>query len=164
MQFLEYKGTLLNPNDMENGPVKDAYISYREQRTRCYNKNRKKYKNYGAKGIEVKYTSRQFIGWWLSEIKYFKGKKPTIGRINHDGNYEFGNIIIQDISDNSIERNKRVPSFLKPKKVICTNNNIKLEFESINRAAKYFNVNSIFLYNLIKNKKIFKGYSFGNYL
>jgi hypothetical protein len=110
----EYCGSLKNPNDMEPGPVKDAYVSWREQRTRCYNKRRDKWLHYGGKGIQVKYTSRQFIAWWLKEIKTFYGDDPTIGRIDHDGHYEFGNIEIISRSENSTERNIRKPSYCTP--------------------------------------------------
>lgn len=103
----EYIGALKHPADMSSGPIKDAYTSWREQRTRCYNKKRHKYKWYGAKGIEVKYTSRQFIAWWIRKIKKFKGKDPTISRINHAGNYEFGNIRIESRSKNSSESRRR---------------------------------------------------------
>ena len=111
MEFESYKEPLKNPNDMEEGPVKQAYISWREQRTRCYNKKRAKYKNYGAKGIEVKYSSRDFIGWWLENIKSFSGENPTVSRIDHNGHYEFGNIKIESRSENSQERNQRVGPF-----------------------------------------------------
>ncbi len=141
----EYLGPLHNPNDMELGPIKDAYVSYREQRTRCYNKNREKFKHYGAIGIEVKYTSRQFIAWWLENIKSFTGTKPTIGRKDHAGHYEFGNIIIQDRSENSIERNNRVPPHFKAKPITILNpktNRLK-KFKSRNEAARFLNIHPL---------------------
>lgn len=155
-----YEGPLKNPNDMPSGPVKDAYISWREQRTRCYNKNRSKYKNYGAKGIEVKYSSREFIGWWLSEIENFKGKKPTIGRIDHDGHYEFGNVVIQDLSENSSERNQRVPPPISPKVTILTNKETgeELFFKSRNSAANFLGVSAIAISGCVSKKTSLRGY------
>jgi len=155
-----YEGKLLNPSDMENGPIKNAYVSYREQRTRCYNKKREKYKYYGEKGIEVKYSSGEFIGWWLEEIKSFKGKDPTISRIDHSKNYEFGNIKIESRSDNTIERNKRILPFHKAKKVMAKSKAESLLFLSVNSCSVYFGVLPITMSNIIKNKSELNGYTF----
>jgi hypothetical protein len=157
-----YTGPLSNPNDMKCGPTKQAYVSWREQRTRCYNKKREKYKNYGAKGIDVKYTSREFIGWWLENIKTFKGNNPTISRIDHNKNYEFGNIRIESRSENSSERNNRVSSFHKPKKVLVigTNGELIAIFKSRNEAGNFFSINSVQVSYCIKKCKSYKKFKF----
>jgi hypothetical protein len=116
-----YLGPLKNPNDMPDGQVKKAYISWREQRTRCYNSKRAKYANYGAKGIEVKYSSREFIGWWIEAMSGFSGTDPTIGRINHSDHYRFGNVVIQSRAENSEERNRRGPTSVPARPVDVSN-------------------------------------------
>jgi len=133
-----YTGPLKNPNDMPEGPIKQAYISWREQRTRCYNKKRKTAKTYHNKKIEVRYSSRDFIGWWCEKIKDFDGDQPTIGRIDHDGHYEFENVEIQSRSENASERCRRVPPWKTPKKIFIYNkyDTLLCVAASINAAAR----------------------------
>ncbi len=88
--------------------VKKAYQSWLDQRKRCYNKKSKSYKWYGAKGIKQEYSSREFVNWYLSQIKLKKYKRPVIGRIDHSGNYKFDNIEIQESADNAREMLNRV--------------------------------------------------------
>lgn len=93
--------------------VKRAYTSYKAQRQRCYNKNNDSYRYYGAKGVEVKYTSRDFITWWLKEQEMLKLKRPTCGRINHSGNYEFGNIRLEEYNENCGQQYREVRIVIK---------------------------------------------------
>ena len=97
-----YEGNFSSLKRPTKDPAKKAYQSWVDQRARCNNPNIDCYKYYGAKGIQVKYSSREFVGWWLEELKSFKGKKPTVSRINHDGHYEFGNIKLEDHFDNCV--------------------------------------------------------------
>lgn len=101
--------------------LRAAYESWVNQRRRCLNKSHRQYKYYGAKGITVKYGAREFVGWWEKELRSFKGKVPTVGRINHSGHYEFSNIVLQDKSDNSKEVNAsgRIVRRLKPVRMYC---------------------------------------------
>jgi hypothetical protein len=67
---------------------------YRGMVQRCYNKNNKRYKHYGGRGITV-------CDRWLEKIKGFEnfledmGERPegkySIDRINNNGNYEPSN-------------------------------------------------------------------------
>lgn len=87
-----------------------GYRRWKNQRDRCQNKNNLSYKYYGAKGVKVEYSSREFISWWVSESVKENYIEPTCGRINHDKNYSFDNIKIQEKAANSAEtwtRNKR---------------------------------------------------------
>jgi hypothetical protein len=66
----------------------NEYKTWGNIKTRCYNKNREEYKNYGGRGITV-------CDRWLSSFENFykdMGHKPTpshsIDRINVNGNYE----------------------------------------------------------------------------
>lgn len=82
--------------------LKTAYQSWLDQRHRCNNPNNHSYKYYGAKGVKVKYNSIEFVNWWKEQLKIFKGKKPTVSRIDHNGHYEFGNIKLEAHIDNCV--------------------------------------------------------------
>ena len=82
------------------------YSIYNDMRRRCYNKNRKDYKNYGGRGIRV-------CEEWLNDPNsFFKWAKSngyedglTIERINPDGNYEPKNC--KWVTKGEQNRNKR---------------------------------------------------------
>lgn len=80
--------------------VRRAYQSWLDQRKRCSNHRAKAFQWYGARGIRVEYSSREFVGWYLKELKSRKWKDPTTGRIDHNKNYCFENIFMQERSDN----------------------------------------------------------------
>lgn len=136
--------------------AKRAYRSWADQRHRCSNKNLDCYKYYGAKGIQVKYCAREFVGWWLEKIKSFKGKRPTISRIDHDGHYEFGNIKLEDHKSNCVTdvlRRHGAPGLKCGKKIICFNakNGKAIEiFNSGVEASKKTGVNRSNIYSLCK--------------
>lgn len=118
-----------------------AYESYHSQRGKCNNPNNKFYKNYGLKGIKVHYTAREFIGWWLYNLKKFKGSTPTVSRIDHNKGYYFENIKLEDVSENSresaIRNNLGKYGLINSKKVIQIFNNGKIrKFNSIREAAR----------------------------
>ena len=68
------------------------YNSWAQMKSRCFNPNDKRYKDYGGRGIKV------CKEWEESFEAFFKyiGIKPqrnmSLDRINNDGNYEPGNI------------------------------------------------------------------------
>ena len=69
-------------------------------RERCYNPNCKYYKNYGGKGITLKFTKQELTAW-LSE----NGIDPRglqIHRKDNDGNYALDNIEFLDRSKHII--------------------------------------------------------------
>lgn len=131
--------------------IKKAYNVWRGQRGRCYNKKHHSYKYWGKKGIKVEYSSREFIGWYLENIKKYKGKSPSIGRIDHSKNYSFNNIIIESIQDNS----KKV-AFGKIKyKIKITNiknNNIYIA-NGIVEASSYTKIDNGTISRLIRKKQ-----------
>lgn len=72
-----------------NGKVTREYRTWALMKSRCLDKNNKKYKNYGARGIKV-------CEKWLSfenflEDMGIKPKNLTLERINVNGNYEPSN-------------------------------------------------------------------------
>lgn len=96
-----------------DGPISITYIktvltalnSWLQQRNRCNNKKSKPYKFYGAKGISVEYSSRDFINWWLMESfsKKMHGKQIVCDRIDSKKNYCFGNIQLITLKDNALK-------------------------------------------------------------
>lgn len=132
--------------------LRKAYYVYFGQKNRCYNKNNIYYKWYGGRGIQVKYSTREFLGWWKNQpVSQFK--KPSCGRINNDGHYEFGNIRIEELSDNIKERNKRRGNPGKRhRKVRAYFFNRELDFNSKLEAAKFFNVSEKTVFNHCEKK------------
>lgn len=114
-QLTEYGGKI---RYNKSRVVRMAYSSWRAQKTRCYNKNNIKNSTYWGRGIEVRYKLRQFISWYLKNIKAFRGKDPTVGRIDHYGHYDFNNIKIESRSSNSRERMLRDNPSIKKRKQI----------------------------------------------
>lgn len=139
MIYKTYDGPLnqLNMSKEE----KQGYTSFLSQKARCYNKNDPAFKNYGKKGITVEYGPREFIGWWLFNLKTKDWKIPTVGRIDHSKSYCFDNIEMQEKSDNSIERISRLGSPAVSKKTICTVDGILIGiFNRTKDAANYFSI------------------------
>lgn len=91
-----------------SGHVKTAYQCFNNQRRRCYTKTNPRYKDNGAKGIRVLYSVREFIYWYLENIRHYEGTRPSVGRIDHSKDYSFDNIKIESLADNSMERIIRV--------------------------------------------------------
>lgn len=121
-----------------------AYYIWMEQRNRCQNPKHPFYAHYGAKGIRVEYSSREFIGWWVAEMKTFKGQKPDVSRIDHSKNYSFDNIFLDEHRSNVQERNTRLgnPS---PRKQVFAYDRTTLKllgtFEHTRQAAKAMGTN-----------------------
>jgi len=118
-----------------------AYESYNGQRGKCYNKNNAFYKNYGGRGIRVEYSAREFLGWWVFNYQFFKGRTATVGRIDHDKNYRFDNITMQCVTDNSREaalrNNLGARGLVYSKRLVQTFSDGKTRvFNSIREAAR----------------------------
>ena len=65
------------------------YKVWNSMKQRCENSKIKYYKNYGARGICVCEEWKDFSNFykWAIEHDYYNLKRPTIERINNDGNY-----------------------------------------------------------------------------
>jgi hypothetical protein len=82
------KERVLLANIIHNLSKTVEYKTWSRLKTRCYNKNNEKYKNYGGRGIKV-------CQRWLNSFENFledMGKRPegrySIDRIDVNGNYE----------------------------------------------------------------------------
>src|SRR5271157_3507636 len=63
--------------------------AYYDAGTRCRNPKAQEYKNYGARGIEFRFTSFQEF---IEHIGPKPHPKMSLDRINNDGHYEIGNV------------------------------------------------------------------------
>jgi len=91
------------------------YQKYQDMKTRCYNKNNKRYKDYGGRGITVcdEWLDKEsgfinFSNWSLSNGYQ---ENLQINRINNNGNYEPNNcnfITAKENSQNRRKKNKKV--------------------------------------------------------
>jgi len=120
-----------------------AYRSYADQKRRCTKQSHPDYKWYGAKGIQVKYSAREFVGWWLNQISKKSFKKPTVGRIDHSNNYELGNIELVEFIDNLKEAKKRNGSPIKPIVRMSDSGEEIAIFQNCSRAAEFYNIKRI---------------------
>lgn len=87
--------------------IQKIYWIWSAQIARCNNSKHKRFKTYGAKGIRVEYTAKEFIGWFQEAIKNCPFKEPHVGRIDHSKNYSFDNIELQTARDNALEVHAR---------------------------------------------------------
>ena len=68
------------------------YKKFYGMKSRCYNPNNKRYKNYGGRGIKVEWNSfeefkNDMYDSYLQHIKKYGEKNTTIDRIDVNGNY-----------------------------------------------------------------------------
>jgi len=93
--------------------INKMYMTYHSQKQRCNNSKNKSYPEYGASGIKVNYGFLEFLSWALSDLKRYSMENDldetiSVGRIDHSKSYEFGNIKLESLRDNTIERNERL--------------------------------------------------------
>jgi hypothetical protein len=86
-------------------------LTYFTIRTRCNNSNIIQYKNYGGRGIKCLITEEELKKLWFRD-KAYKMQRPSIDRIDNDGNYEYNNCRYIELSLNIAERNKRRNSII----------------------------------------------------
>jgi hypothetical protein len=72
---------------------------------RCNNPNNKAYKSYGGRGIKVLLTINEIKYLWFRD-KAYNLKRPSIDRINNNGNYELSNCRFIELIDNIRRKRK----------------------------------------------------------
>lgn len=107
-QYPEYDGAM-SPQAKCYVPehISRGYKIYYTARNRCTNPKIREFKWYGAKGVKIEYTIRQFLYWWDKQIQKKQYVRPSVDRIDHNKNYSFDNIRLVELSDNIKERNMR---------------------------------------------------------
>jgi hypothetical protein len=126
----------MNPKKMTKA-ARLAQNSYKQQGQRCYNPRNNRYQYSGAKGIQVKYSKRDFMGWFIYHYNKKAWKFPATGRIDHSKHYEFGNIEMVERSDNTKERHARCGHPYERVKIVAVGpSNIQLWFYNSGEAAR----------------------------
>jgi hypothetical protein len=74
---------------------------------RCHNQNKHNYNRYGGRGIECHITEEELKKLWFRD-KAYEMNKPSIDRIDNDGNYTVENCQFIEFKENS-GKNKRKP-------------------------------------------------------
>ena len=93
-----------NRNYLKAHPTSNYYAknkwmeSYRAAKARCQNKKRYGYKSYGGRGIKFLLTKEDIKTLWARDAANLT--RPTLDRINNDGNYELQNCRFIELSEN----------------------------------------------------------------
>ncbi len=74
-------------------------ITYDSINNRCSRKTFNKYKRYGGRGIKNLITREELKELWFRD-KAYNMKRPSIDRIDNDGNYEYGNCRYIELLEN----------------------------------------------------------------
>lgn len=87
------------------------HIVWMSMKQRCYNKNHKRYKDWGGRGISIDDNwINDFINFFNWSIKSGYKKGLQIDRINNDGNYTPDNCRYVTAKVNSNNKRKRIDS------------------------------------------------------
>lgn len=122
--------------------------------TRCYNKNRKEYKNYGGRGIICEWKSlldfkNDMYKSYLEHIKLFGEKNTTIERIDVNGNYCKENCKWATIKEQSKNRRNSKKIIFKKRSYLLVEISDKLGISRSTLYSGYYRAISL-------NKLIFK--------
>jgi len=115
-QCLRLKDKKRRYNFQKNQPfLKKAYTSWRGAKERCNNKNAHNYKYYGGKGVRLCISKKEWIKWYLLEMKehgYRLRDALNVDRIDSSKNYEFGNIRLVTQKENIRKTIKENPHMI----------------------------------------------------
>ncbi len=70
------------------GMLRNTFAHIKE---RCNDPNHSRYKDYGGRGIKLKFTSDEFVNYVVNVLK-IDPRRLEVDRIDNNGNYEPGNI------------------------------------------------------------------------
>lgn len=80
-------------------------------RYRCRSPKSNRYKNYGGRGIKFS-LSLDEIKWLWYRDKADSLKRPSIDRIDNDGDYKLGNCRFIELSENSARKKTKIATLL----------------------------------------------------
>ena len=89
-------------NNRKNEPW---YYLYYKILDRCLNVKSKSYKNYGGRGIIIDISMEEIKKLWFRDCAW-RLKRPSIDRIDNNGNYNYNNCRFIELSEN-IGKDKR---------------------------------------------------------
>jgi len=118
---------------------------FRNLKARCNNPKNNRYYCYGRRGIKCMITEKELKFIWFRDNAY-NLKKPSIDRINNDGNYELNNCRF-------IELNRHLSKH-KSKVVLQSdlNNKFIKEFKSVHNASQKLNIHENAISNCARNE------------
>lgn len=93
-------------NRSQNKKEQEWYGSYVAAKQRCNYKKSRAYKYYGARGIRFDLCFWAVGVLWLRDNAH-KMKKPSLDRIDSNGDYVFNNCRFIELSENSKDARKR---------------------------------------------------------
>lgn len=132
-------GDRFKTHGLSNTP---EYVSWKNMKSRCYNKNNISYKNYGGRGITV-------CDSWLTSFENFykdMGEKPSpelsLERSNVNGNYECDNCYWATVF---IQSNNKT-------------NNVHIEFDGEGKTLREWASSTGISYNVLKRRRL-RGWS-----
>ena len=130
---------------------KPWFVSFDKAHQRCTNPKQQHYKYYGGRGIKFLMTLDDFEFLWKRD-NASQMKRPSIDRIDSDGNYELSNCRFIELKDNCGRNKKKILQF-------DLNNIFIKEWDSIKSIAIHYKVNPSTISHALKNKsKKYKGY------
>lgn len=135
---------------VKNTPwIKHWYSS----RRRCADKNCKDYKDYGARNIKCLLLKEEIKELWFRDKAYLM-KKPTVDRIDNDGNYCIENCRFLEMSENVRQRNLK---YGKPILQYDLKGNFIKEWSSAVKASKNVGVTNITINAQLKGRLLTAG-------
>lgn len=152
----EYTGQLVSYVEKPiDHVITQAYTCINNIRARCK-------KNPDYIGLDVGFTTKQFVYWWIVQNRFFKMKRPSVGRINHKKGYTLDNIEIQSLNDNSKEARYRCGSTISPIKIKMIKNNKEIAIaNSMRQAATFSSMDLRSVQNVLRGvRPSVRGWSF----
>jgi len=115
-------------------------------KARCENKMLPFYKHYGGRGIKFLFSKVDFKSLWLRD-KAWLLKRPSIDRINNDGDYEMGNCRFVELSENVKKEHINHP---KKSKIVV--NSLGQSFPSLAEAGRVVGILHTSIANCLKGR------------
>lgn len=151
----------MNVDRIVDEVIRTIYV-HNSQVQRCRNIGDKNYSGYGAKGIKVSYTKKEFVKWWVAN-KPWDFDKPTCGRKDHTKGYSFDNIEMQEMVFNCGEVMRRVDGLKAriPVRMFDSRGQLAGAFVSTFEVQKQFGIAKSSVYNVcMVKRKTAGGYTF----
>ena len=124
-------------------------IIFNKIKQRCNNPKVRNYHRYGGRGIKCLITLNEVKELWFRD-KAFDLNKPSIDRINNDGDYTYDNCQFIELIDNIIKGNKE--THCKPIVQFDLKGNFIKEWKSLTEASRSLNCRIDSISNCLKNK------------
>jgi hypothetical protein len=132
----------------KNWLIKNPWMaSYSGAKDRCCNKNNARFKDYGLRGIKFLMTPEDFKSIWFRDKAYLM-KRPSIDRIDNNGNYILSNCQFIELNKNSAkDKFKSIIQF-------DLDGNFIKEWKSLGEVSKYLSMPISTLSKCVIYKKI----------